>query len=155
MLSTTFPRFFQQFPAPNQSDMSYSFFDLKPSFCNSQPTTWQAELTMGMACTLMDCLDRQQPGWPSAGITYFCSMKNPRKSPNNTVGTVGRGLKKVQQDLSDLPLFIQADQQPAPQEKISPEEESFRSLLHHKLSRHKAPSALKERIMNKIKSMPD
>lgn len=85
----------------------------------------------------------------------FCSMKNPRKLPTNTVDTIGRGLKKIQQEQADLPLFIQADPNAAPQEKSSPEEESFRSLLHHKLSRHKAPQALRERIMKSIKSMPD
>ncbi|TNE59512.1 MAG: hypothetical protein EP344_08505 [Bacteroidetes bacterium] len=81
-------------------------------------------------------------------------MKNPRKALNNTVRTVARGLKDTNQDLADLPVFIEPNTL-TPQEKHSPEEESFRALLHDKLSRHKAPQALRERIIKTIKNMPD
>ncbi|MCB0534221.1 MAG: hypothetical protein KDD14_18610 [Saprospiraceae bacterium] len=82
-------------------------------------------------------------------------MKNPRKSPTKVASAITRGLKNVQQDRADLPFFIESEMDPMPQEKHNPEEASFRSLLHDSLTRHRAPQALRERIKNKIKNMPD
>ena len=82
-------------------------------------------------------------------------MKNPRKASGNSVGTFARVLDPVQRDLADLPILIEPDLHEHPQEQRSPEEESFRSLLHTGLPRHKAPQALRERIRNRIQNIPD
>lgn len=82
-------------------------------------------------------------------------MKNPRKSPVNTVGNLDEVLANVQQNLVDLPFITEPHPDTAPQELHSPNEESFRSLLHQHLPRHKAPQALRERIKRAIKNMPD
>jgi hypothetical protein len=148
------PRHFKQLHNPNQSDWQYSFMESKQTSCDSQIRGWQPNLTMNFVCTPLGDLGWQQPDWQHLGVNYFYSMKNPRKSPDRVVSTITRGLKNVKQNLADLPFLIEPEPDTAPQEKHSPEEESFRSLLHQSLSR-RAPQALRERIKNKIKNMPD
>lgn len=84
-------------------------------------------------------------------------MKNPRKSTDNPVVTLTRTLNGVQQDpdLADLPFVIDPGNPPIPEHQSSPDEESFRAFLHSRMPRQKASQALRERIKNAIKSMPD
>lgn len=68
-----------------------------------------------------------------------------------------RTMNDIPQDITDLP-FITTDPArdlPNTPENNSPTEESFRHFLQSRLSRHKAPQALRERIKNNIQQMPD
>lgn len=114
-------------------------------------------MPFSFVCTQIDGGMMWQQTWrQNEDTNLFCSMKNPRKSPGTPVGTLARTLDSVQQDLADLPFVSDAiTNHSASKEPSSPEEESFRTFLHSRLSRHKAPPALRERIKNAIKQMPD
>lgn len=137
--------------------MLYSFSFPKQTTCYSQFPGWQPELTRTFVCTCTGASMMWQPSWRQhEGTNLLCSMKNPRKSPGNPVKILVGTLKSVPQDMTDLPFFTDAPiNLSAPLEPISPEEESFRTFLHSRLPRHKAPQALRERIKNAIKKMPD
>lgn len=81
-------------------------------------------------------------------------MKNPRKSSDDTKGTVlAGGVQLVQQDIEDYPFAT--PKSTGPQETPTPDEESFRALLRDHLPRHTAPQALKDRIKRSIMLLPD
>lgn len=124
--------------------------------CYSHFPGWQPDVPMRFGCTdFGEEMQRQQSGRQNEDTNFFHSMKNPRKSSANPVGNLPRALDNVHQDIDDLPFVIAPSADLKPQEPISPEEESFRTFLHSRLSRHKAPAALRERIKNAIKNMPD
>ena len=134
--------------------MLYSSYFPKQTVCYSHFAGWQPDVPMLFGCMpYAEGMMWQQSRRQNEDTNFICSMKNPRKSSTNPVGALARTLDNVQQDIDDLPFVTTPSSEP--QEPRSPEEESFRAFLHSRLSRHKAPAALRERIKNAIKNMPD
>jgi len=137
--------------------MSYSFFNTKQTPCYSHRSGWQPDATAVFACTQTTGMQRQPTRRQNEDTNLFCSMKNPRKSTGNPVGTLTQSVNSVPQDMADLPFItgvlplISTPQEP----HHSPEEESFRTLLQSRLPRQRASQALRERIKNAIQQMPD
>lgn len=134
--------------------MSYSIFNSNYTLRYSQVNGWQPQLAAAYNCMPVSCLDQQQPGYLCFDVTFLCSMKNPRKFFGKAVNAaVSRGLVNDPKELADLPFSIEPNA--TLQEDHSPEEASFRNFLQKSLSRHEASQALRERIKNKIKNLPD
>lgn len=112
-------------------------------------------------CCDMSCSTMQgDPGGSKAGenplTQTFTTMKSPRKQNSTAAGTVRTGIP-FSADLGQedaLPRFHKqlVNDQSAPSEIPLPEEESFRAFLNSRLSKHKAPQALKERIRSSMES---
>lgn len=137
--------------------MLYSSFYPKQTIRYSHCSGRQPDMPVWLVCIQTgEGMMWQQPWRQNEDTNLFCSMKNPRKSPVSPVGTLARALDSVQQNIADLPFVTDASKNLSTSpEPHSPEEESFRAFLHSRLSRHKAPPALRERIKNAIKQMPD
>lgn len=136
--------------------MWYSPISPKQVSRYSPKAGWQPGGAVQFACTPVGFLMQQPAQRQHDDTNLFCNMKNPRKSTVNQVGTLTRTIKNSQQDLLDLPFISHpAADFSTPHELSSPEEESFRTFLQNRLPRHKAPQALRERIKNAIKNMPD
>jgi len=130
--------------------MSYSFFVQNQPARYSQTTGRQPVLTGQVVCT-----DRNGQDWlQGTDTTFFCSMKNPRKSPGIPAGIVAiEQANLLQTDMDDLPFTTPP--LPMHRELPTPQEESFRALVRDSLPRHTAPQALQDRIRRSIKNMPD
>jgi len=145
----------KRLPASNLSDMRYSV-NIKQMPRYSRFPDWHPGATVPFVCTQTGGIERQQPACKKDDTNLFYSMKNPRKSPDNPVGTLTRTMKNAQDDLADLPFFLNpATETPTPNHYDSPAEESFRTFLMNSLPRQKAAPALRERIKKAIKNMPD
>lgn len=85
----------------------------------------------------------------------FGTMKSPRKQNSNAAGTVRTG-NLFAADLGNedaLPRFPKqqsSENNASPREIPLPEEESFRTFLNSRLSKHKASQALKDKIRSSI-----
>lgn len=136
--------------------MWHSNFGIKQSSRYSVCTGWHPVCTVPVVCSRADGMKRQQTEGVYADTNFSNSMKNPRKSSGNRVDTLAKAIQNVQPLLPDFPFITQAATDlHTPMETRSPEEESFRTFLHQRLPRHKAPQALRERIKIAIKTMPD
>jgi len=136
--------------------MLYSFIDTKQTMRYSHPAGRQPDVTAVFACTQTACMMRQQTRRQNEDTNLFCSMKNPRKSTGNPVGTLATAIKSVPLEIADHPFMTGViPNTSAPLENRSPEEESFRNLLQSRLPRQRASQALRERIKNSIQQMPD
>lgn len=146
---------FVKLPVHPYTTMLNSFYPVKQIVRNSPATGWQPEPAAPFVCLPGGCWERQQTGQQNIDTNFICSMKNPRKSPGNLVGFSPRVVDNLQQQRADLPVITEPDTDILPESQHSPEEESFRTFLHARLPRHKAPQALRERIKQSIKNMPD
>jgi len=104
-------------------------------------------------CCITDGTDGSKPGDHTLAQT-FSTMKSPRKQNSNAAGTVRTGIPFTAEIGKEdaLPRYPKqpSSEHSSPREIPLPEEESFRTFLNSRLSKHKASQSLKDRIRSSI-----
>ena len=77
---------------------------------------------------------------------FYCQSISPVVMPNTAEGPSISNILTPQEAITA--------ENPAPRETASPDEQAFRSYLHSKLPKLKAPAALRDRIRSMIENPP-
>ncbi len=103
-------------------------------------------------CT-MDGMDGSKSGDHTLAQT-FSTMKSPRNQNSNAADTVRTGIPFTAElgNEDALPRYPKqpSSEHSSPREIPLPEEESFRTFLNSRLSKHKASQSLKDKIRSSI-----